>query len=143
MIGQHLTYLEDGKPHLHYWIREGKANNAEVDYVVATGSRILPIEVKAGAGGSLKSIQQFILEKNVSQAVRFDLNPSSCVTAAYRARADQTASAVTFELLSLPLYAVEALPLATSTVDALSRSLSTTIETTIGTKIGERQRSGQ
>ncbi len=121
-IGQHLAYLEDGKPHLHYWIREGKANNAEVDYVVAMGSRILPIEVKAGAGGSLKSIQQFILEKNVSQAVRFDLNPSSRVTAVYRARADQTASAVTFELLSLPLYAVEALPLATSTVDALSRS---------------------
>jgi hypothetical protein len=113
-VGQHLAYLEDGKPQLHYWIREGRANNAEVDYVVAMGARILPIEVKAGAGGSLKSLQQFILEKKVRQAVRFDLNPSSRVTVAYRARSDQTSSDVTFELLSLPLYAVEALPMATS-----------------------------
>ncbi len=116
-VGQHLAYLEDGKPQLHYWIREGRANNAEVDYVVAMGSRILPIEVKAGAGGSLKSLQQFILEKKVRQAVRFDLNPSSRVTVAYRARSDQTSRDVTFELLSLPLYAVEALPLATHGAD--------------------------
>ncbi len=75
--------------------------------------RNLPIEVKAGAGGSLKSLQQFILEKKVRQAVRFDLNPSSRVTVAYRARSEQTSSDVTFELLSLPLYAVEALPMAT------------------------------
>ena len=72
----------------------------------------MPIEVKAGAGGSLKSLQQFVLEKNVRHAVRFDLNPSSKVTAAYRARSGQTAGDVTFELLSLPLYAVEALPFA-------------------------------
>ncbi len=59
----------------------------------------------------MKSLQQFALEKNVRQAVRFDLNPSSKVTAAYRARWGEAASAVTFELLSLLLYAVEALPL--------------------------------
>jgi predicted AAA+ superfamily ATPase len=111
-IGQHLAYLESGRPHLHYWIREGKTNNAEVDYVVVRGSRIVPIEVKAGAGGSLKSLQQFVLEKNVRQAVRFDLNQSSKVTAVYRARLGQEVADVTFELLSLPLYAVEALPFA-------------------------------
>jgi hypothetical protein len=110
-VGQHLAYLDSGRPQLHYWLREGKANNAEVDYVVARGSKIFPIEVKAGAGGSLKSLQQFVLEKNVRQAVRFDLNPSSKVTAVYRARSSKAASDVTFDLLSLPLYAVEALPL--------------------------------
>jgi predicted AAA+ superfamily ATPase len=106
-IGQHLSYLEHGRPQLHYWIREGKANNAEVDYVVARGACILPIEVKAGAGGSLKSLQQFVLEKKVRQVVRFDLNQSSNVNAVYRARAGQTADEVAFELLSMPLYAVE------------------------------------
>ncbi len=109
-IGQHLAYLDSGKPHLHYWIREGQANNAEVDYVVALGSQILPVEVKAGAGGSLKSLQQFVLEKKLPRAVRFDLNPSSKVSVAYRARSGQTSETVTFELMSLPLYAVESLP---------------------------------
>jgi hypothetical protein len=111
-VGQHLAYLENGRPQLHYWIREGKTNNAEVDYVVARGSRILPIEVKAGAGGSLKSLQQFVVEKNARQAVRFDLNPASKMTAVYRARVGQEVADVTFELLSFPLYSVEALPFA-------------------------------
>jgi predicted AAA+ superfamily ATPase len=110
-IGQHLAYRESGRPQLHYWIREGKANNAEVDYVVARGTQIVPIEVKAGAGGSLKSLQQFVLEKNVREAVRFDLNPASKVTAVYHARSGQEVNEVTFDLLSLPLYAVEALTL--------------------------------
>jgi predicted AAA+ superfamily ATPase len=107
-IGQHLAYLDSGRPQLNYWIREGKANNAEVDYVLARGTRILPIEVKAGAGGSLKSLQQFVLEKRVCQAVRFDLNLSSKVKVDYRARSGESSADVTFELLSLPLYAVEA-----------------------------------
>jgi len=105
-IGQHLAYLERGRPQLHYWIREGKSNNAEVDYVVAQGSIILPVEVKAGAGGSLKSLQQFVLEKKAPQALRFDLNHSSKVNVVYRARTGETAKEVTFELLSMPLYAV-------------------------------------
>jgi len=43
--------------------------------------------------------------------VRFDLNPASRVTAVYRARSSGATREATFELLSLPLYAVEALPL--------------------------------
>jgi uncharacterized protein len=35
-----------------------------VDYVVAADGKILPIEVKAGATGSLKSLHQFCHEKN-------------------------------------------------------------------------------
>ena len=62
-VGQHLAYLDRGRPQLHYWLREGRSNNAEVDYVVSRGMRILPVEVKAGASGSLKSLQQFVLEK--------------------------------------------------------------------------------
>jgi hypothetical protein len=77
---------------------------------VARGARILPIEVKAGAGGSLKSLQQFVVEKKAHQAVRFDLNPASKMTAFYRTRVGQEVADVTFELLSFPLYSVEALP---------------------------------
>lgn len=108
-IGQHLAYLDRSRPQLHYWLREGRANNAEVDYVVSQGMRILPVEVKAGASGTLKSLQQFVLEKGCEQAVRFDLNQSSRMLVEAKARSGNSVENVCFELLSLPLYAVESL----------------------------------
>jgi len=108
-IGQHLAYLDRSKPQLHYWLREGRANNAEVDYVVSQGMQILPIEVKAGASGTLKSLQQFVLEKGCEQAIRFDLNPPSRMVVNVKARSGNAVEDVNFELLSLPLYAVESL----------------------------------
>lgn len=110
-VGQHLAYLDRGKPQLHYWLREGRANNAEVDYVISQGAQILPVEVKAGASGSLKSLQQFVLEKGSEQAVRFDLNRPSKMKVEAKVRSGGSVKEVQFELLSLPLYAVEALPL--------------------------------
>jgi predicted AAA+ superfamily ATPase len=109
--GQHLAYLDRSRPQLHYWIREGRADNAEVDYVVSQGMRVFPVEVKSGVSGTLKSLQQFVLEKGSSQAVRFDLNQPSRMPVKVKARSGSGVEEVCFELLSLPLYAVEALSL--------------------------------
>lgn len=108
-VGQHLAYLDRSKPQLHYWLREGRANNAEIDYVISQGLQILPVEVKAGASGTLKSLQQFVLEKGCEQAIRFDLNQSSRMLVDAKARSGNAVENVRFELLSLPLYAVESL----------------------------------
>ena len=108
-IGQHLAGLEQQKPELFYWLREGRANNAEVDYLIARGTEILPVEVKAGASGSLKSLQQFVLEKGCPCALRFDLNKPSATLVRARARSGAAVKDVAFELLSLPLYAVQGL----------------------------------
>ena len=61
-IAQHLLYLgrADERPALNYWLREGRAGNAEVDFVIQQGSRMIPIEVKAGKSGTLKSLQQLL-----------------------------------------------------------------------------------
>jgi predicted AAA+ superfamily ATPase len=107
-VGQHLAFLHPGKPSLHYWLREGKVDNAEVDFVVVTDGKILPVEVKAGAAGSLKSVHQFCLEKNCSVALRLDLNPPSRFPVSCRARKAGAMREVRFDLRSLPLYAVEA-----------------------------------
>ena len=48
---------------LFYWHREAHASNAEVDYLLAQGQDILPIEVKSGATGSLRSLHLFLKEK--------------------------------------------------------------------------------
>lgn len=41
---------------LFYWARESRGSSAEVDYLVVLDGEIFPVEVKSGAGGSLKSL---------------------------------------------------------------------------------------
>ena len=47
---------------LFYWAREARGSNAEVDYLVVRKGKIYPVEVKSGAGGSLRSLH-LMLEK--------------------------------------------------------------------------------
>ena len=109
-IAQQLAWLGEGKPELTYWQREGRSTNAEVDFTCAFGKTIYPIEVKAGKSGSLKSIQQFILKKHAKQAVRFDMNQPSRQQVQQKAKTKEGAKEISYELISLPLYAVGELP---------------------------------
>jgi len=110
-IGQHLIDTSEGleAPSLHYWLREKKNANAEVDYVIAAGRRILPVEVKSGTSGSLKSLQQFAFSKNSKLAIRFDLNAPSVQQVEHTIRTATGNQQVSFTLLSLPLYGVQEL----------------------------------
>ena len=111
-IGQHLQGLlaTSANRELSYWLRESRSANAEVDYVAAFGGRIVPIEVKAGASGGLKSLHQFVAEKGVPLAVRFDatLPSEQAVRTLVQRGGAQTEAA--YRLISLPLYLVERLP---------------------------------
>ena len=111
-IGQHLQGLLAGSPNreLTYWLREGRATNAEVDYVAAFDGRIVPIEVKAGASGGLKSLHQYVAEKGVPIAIRFDAAPPSIRTVRTRVQRGRTQGQADYRLISLPLYLVERLP---------------------------------
>ena len=64
-IAQHLLYLdrENETPRLNYWLREKKSTNSEVDFIVQYDQEIIPIEVKSGKSGSLRSLHQFIMDK--------------------------------------------------------------------------------
>jgi len=81
-IGQHLIDMLSSLPNreLTYWLRQGRSNNAEIDYVIALDGQIVPIEVKAGATGR-----------------------ASLHTHAGHKRVD-------YRLISLPMYLVERLP---------------------------------
>ena len=108
-IAQHLAYRFEGlePPDLFYWLREGKTGNAEVDFVTSTGKTIVPIEVKAGKSGTIKSLQQFAIDKKATLTCRFDLNPPNVQELSYRARQKQQVQTVNYKLLSLPLYLVD------------------------------------
>ncbi len=71
-IGQHLLYLRPyyEPPQLYYWVREEKSSQAEIDYVITHRQKIIPIEVKAGKTGRLKSLHIFMKEKSVPLGVK-------------------------------------------------------------------------
>ena len=107
-IGQHLAYASAGTetPQVAYWLREGRAANAEVDYVVSRGPEIFPVEVKAGSAGALRSLHQFVTQKKTRVAIRFDLNPPSRQHVEHLLSPANGHTHVRFDLISLPLYAV-------------------------------------
>lgn len=111
-IAQHLAFPpgNGSRSSLTYWLREGRSVNAEVDFVVSLNQSIVPIEVKAGKSGSLKSLQQFVHEKKAPLAVRFDLNRPSWQRVRHLFQQSSQKATVEFDLLSLPLYMVEQLP---------------------------------
>lgn len=104
-IGQHLWYRGNffEEPDLYYWSREKRQSAAEIDYVISVGPQIVPIEVKAGKSGRLKSLHMFIKEKGSGFALRFNADrPSLLDTVDVLPSGDR----VRYRLLSLPLYLV-------------------------------------
>lgn len=48
------------KPELYYWHRESPSSNAEVDLLFTKGNMVVPVEIKSGQKGGLKSMQVFL-----------------------------------------------------------------------------------
>lgn len=69
-----LELLKSGSPfvenRLYYWHREAKSSNAEVDYVAQIGKSIVPIEVKSGSKGAMKSMRIMMEEKGLPLGIR-------------------------------------------------------------------------
>lgn len=78
-VGQELICLANPyeEKRLYFWERDKKNSQAEVDYVTNIGGKIVPIEVKSGKTGRLKSIKQFMEEKNSPLGIRFSTHPLS------------------------------------------------------------------
>ena len=90
-------------PQLFYWQRTG-GRLGEIDYILQHGNAIVPVEVKSGAAGRMKSLHQFMAEKKLSLAVRFDANPPTVADLDIKTTLGQS---VNYRLLSLPLYLAE------------------------------------
>lgn len=92
-------------PQVMYWSRDKKNSTAEVDFVIQLGSKIIPIEVKSGKTGRLKSLQVFMQEKGSPLGVKISQAPLSLEK----------------NILSVPLYMLARLtPLISSTLAILS-----------------------
>jgi predicted AAA+ superfamily ATPase len=104
-VGQQLRAAQSPltDPQLFYWQRTG-GRLGEIDYMIQHGNRIVPVEVKSGKAGSMKSLHHFMAEKGLDFAIRCNINQMSLK--------DMTVKTtfgipVSYRLLSIPVYLTE------------------------------------
>ncbi len=100
LTGQELLATEVNTLHaLFFWVKEKKESTAELDFLVSFEGYIIPVEVKSGKTGTLRSLHQFMDLAPHQMAVRFyagNLGISEL----------KTASGKEFFLLNLPYFLV-------------------------------------
>lgn len=84
---------------LYYWENITKGASAEVDYIVPYNLQVLPIEVKSGKSGKMKSLRMFMEAKKISLAIRTSLENFTLLPLT----SDR-------EIIIIPLYAISLYP---------------------------------
>lgn len=104
-VGQQIRIAQSftSEPQLYYW-QKTKGGQAELDYIIQFGHKIVPIEIKSGKSGSMKSLHQFMHEKKLNLAVRFNANLAELIDIKVKTTQGQP---VSYVLLSLPVYLAE------------------------------------
>lgn len=104
IVGQELQSLSASPLYqLHFWTREKADADAEVDFVFQHSGKVVPVEVKSGATGRLRSLIQFMEHSPHQYAVRVFSGRLNLESA-------KTPSGKPFYLLNLPFYLVHRLP---------------------------------
>lgn len=96
-----LSVLADRKP--NFWVREKKQSSAEVDLLFASNERMIPIEIKSGSTGSLKSLHQFVEASGHPYAIRM-------YGGAFGVQKAKTPNGKQYLLMNLPYYLGARLP---------------------------------
>lgn len=96
-----LNTLIDKK--LHFWVREKKQSSSEVDIVFPYKNKVIPIEIKSGSEGKLKSLHQFIERCNHPFAVRI-------YAGEFKVTETKTPGGKPYLLMNLPYYLGTKLP---------------------------------
>jgi len=96
-----MNTLSDKK--LHFWIREKKQSSSEVDVVISFKDMVIPVEIKSGSAGSLKSLHQFVDRCNHPYAVRMYAGKFEIVKT-------KTPEGKPYLLMNLPYYLATKIP---------------------------------
>lgn len=103
VVGQLLRTLEgvSFESELYYWLRHEKYSSAEVDYVIQHRTTVIPLEVKSGKTGSLRSLHQFMKKRKGALATRIC---SGRPLKTHVSVADAEGGKIEYELRSVPFY---------------------------------------
>jgi predicted AAA+ superfamily ATPase len=88
---------------LNFWVREKNTSSAELDYVIVYDGKLIPIEVKSGKEGKLKSLHLFMEESSHHVAIRLYAGELSLTKV-------KTATGKMYHLLNLPYFLAAQLP---------------------------------
>jgi uncharacterized protein len=80
-----------------FWVREKKQSSAEVDMVVQFHDKVIPVEIKSGSEGTLRSLHQFVEATNHPYAVRM-------YAGEFKVSKTKTTGGKPFLLMNLPYY---------------------------------------
>ena len=71
-VGQELITLNDiyTDAKLYYWSRDAKSSTAELDFLINIDSKVVPVEIKSGKKGTLKSLKLFQDKHKPEQSIR-------------------------------------------------------------------------
>ena len=58
---------------MYYWQNIASGTSSEVDYILGNQGKVLPLEVKAGTSGKMKSLRLFMEKKNLTTGLRCSL----------------------------------------------------------------------
>jgi predicted AAA+ superfamily ATPase len=98
ITGQELLSSENSVlTRLNYWSRDIKNAQAEVDFVVPFNGQLIPVEVKSGATGKLRSLHKFMDEAPHTWAVRIYSGKLKTETV-------KTLAGKAYTLINLPFY---------------------------------------
>lgn len=98
LISQEIISLNTAKATKpHFWVREKKQSSAEVDLLIPHGRFLIPVEVKSGISGKLRSLHQFIESSPHPFAVRM-------YAGEFAIERQTTASGKPYLLMNLPYY---------------------------------------
>ncbi len=86
-----------------FWVREEANSSSEVDLVYQYKQFVVPIEIKSGEQGRLRSLHQFIERTNHRYAVRLLANNFSVENV-------KTPSGISYILMNLPYYLSTRIP---------------------------------
>lgn len=103
LAGQQLRAQLAGEglePALFYWQRSG-GRAGEIDFLLQVAQRAVPVELKSGAAGAMKSLHQFVAERGLRLALRCDSNPPSLQELDVKTTLGQP---VRYRILNLPQY---------------------------------------
>jgi predicted AAA+ superfamily ATPase len=104
IVGQELLSLRtSATAKNNFWVKENNQANAEVDYVYQSDDLLIPIEVKLGKTGRLRSLMEYMDACPHHFAVRIYSGQLSFQEA-------QTIRLKKFKLLNLPFYLISKLP---------------------------------
>lgn len=103
LVGQLLRTITPAyvPPSLYYWQREKKGSEAEIDYIIQCEDQVIPLEVKAGTTGTLRSLHQFVKEKKKIIAMRINSDVPRIGPVQVK---DSSGALIEYTLLSLPFY---------------------------------------